>query len=229
MLPNALRGLDTIQQISLRDKIDFLSRISQAEDHLAALQRFEFRRLKEDFCVEPKIIVDEAQISNFIKDAWKELENMDAKVSDFKANLLKGPAGKPEVASNILNKFKEKEKESDSIIMMTLDKDYSKIMGMGTNRVVGKQLNKTGLTSNQLKGMNMLKSICDVKKQPSTNLTAPVEEKKQLDNNKVAEGRRPSRLKNLMEMEVAESRNDANIDKAHIQNSVAGVEESKNE
>jgi hypothetical protein len=37
-------------------------------------------------------------------------------------------------------------------------------MGFGTNRVVGKTLNKTGLTSTQMKGMNTLQNICGVKK-----------------------------------------------------------------
>jgi len=37
-------------------------------------------------------------------------------------------------------------------------------MGFGTNRVVGKQLNKTGLSATQMKGMNTLHGICGVKK-----------------------------------------------------------------
>lgn len=37
-------------------------------------------------------------------------------------------------------------------------------MGFGTNRVVGKQLNKTGLSINQMKGMSTLHGICGVKK-----------------------------------------------------------------
>ena len=81
-------------------------------------------------------------------------------------------------------------------------------MGFGTNRVVGKTLNKTSLSSNQIKGMNMLKSICDVKKQPSATTNA-VEEKKELDNEKKQE-RKPSRLKNLMALENEEERRDAN-------------------
>ena len=37
-------------------------------------------------------------------------------------------------------------------------------MGFGTNRVVGKQLNKSGLSVNQMKGMSTLHGICGVKK-----------------------------------------------------------------
>lgn len=38
------------------------------------------------------------------------------------------------------------------------------MMGFGTNRVVGKQLNKSGLSVNQMKGMSTLHGICGVKK-----------------------------------------------------------------
>jgi hypothetical protein len=76
-------------------------------------------------------------------------------------------------------------------------------MGMGTNRVVGKQLNRNSLNTNQLKGMNMLKSICDVKKQPSI-----IEEKKQVEG-EVKQIRKPNRLKNLMDIDsISETRND---------------------
>ena len=68
-------------------------------------------------------------------------------------------------------------------------------MGFGTNRVVGKQLNKTSLSTSQLKGMNMLKNICDVKKQPTIT-----EEKKE----EVKVERKPNKLRSLMAMETTE-------------------------
>lgn len=37
-------------------------------------------------------------------------------------------------------------------------------MGFGTTRVVGKTLNKTGLSATQMKGMSTLQNICGVKK-----------------------------------------------------------------
>lgn len=43
-------------------------------------------------------------------------------------------------------------------------KDHTKIMGFATNRVVGKNLNKGGLSSVQMKGMSTLQNICGVKK-----------------------------------------------------------------
>jgi hypothetical protein len=43
-------------------------------------------------------------------------------------------------------------------------KDHTKIMGFATNRVVGKNLNKGGLSAIQMKGMSTLQNICGVKK-----------------------------------------------------------------
>jgi hypothetical protein len=37
-------------------------------------------------------------------------------------------------------------------------------MGFGTNRIVSKPLNKTGLSTEQMRSMNTLQSICGVKK-----------------------------------------------------------------
>jgi hypothetical protein len=46
-------------------------------------------------------------------------------------------------------------------------KDHSKVMGFGTNRIVSKPLNKTGLSSEQMRSMSTLQSICGVKKSES--------------------------------------------------------------
>lgn len=172
-------------------------------ENLNKIKKFDFKNHKEEIVNEHKTIVDESQINNYLKDAWKELENLDAKVANFKTNIMKVNPVKSEVPSNILNKLKEK--EADCIIyFLKLVKDHSKVMGFGTNRVVGKQLNKTNLTSSQIKNMNMLKNLCDVKKQPSNSV---IEEKKQEDNEKKVE-KRPSRLKNLMSMDLIEETRD---------------------
>jgi hypothetical protein len=57
------------------------------------------------------VVVDESQINNYLKEAWKELENLDAKVANFKTNIMKGNTIKAEVPSNIISKLKEKEVE----------------------------------------------------------------------------------------------------------------------
>lgn len=46
-----------------------------------------------------------------------------------------------------------------------LVKDHTKLMGFGTTRVVGKGLNKSGLSATQMKGMSTLQNICGVKKE----------------------------------------------------------------
>lgn len=38
-------------------------------------------------------------------------------------------------------------------------------MGFGTNRVVGRNLNKNGLSNTQMKGINTLKSLCGEKQE----------------------------------------------------------------
>lgn len=64
-------------------------------------------------------------------------------------------------------------------------------MGFGTNRVVGKQLNKTGLSITQMKGMSTLHGICGVKK---------IENKEEIQNNII------DKLSNYKKDEVHKSR-----------------------
>jgi len=182
-LPNALKGIDTVQQNCLKDKVDHLTRSDE-------LKIFDFLSLKEEN-VDPKVMVDESQINNYLKDAWKEVENLGSKVQNFKTNLFSKQIVKEEAPSNVVNKIKEKDVDF---------KDHSKVMGFGTNRVVSNKLNKTNLSASQQKGMSMLKSICDVKKKP-------VEEKKenQNENEEKKEERKPNRLKSLMTMESNEA------------------------
>jgi len=108
-LPSSLRGLDTVQQNSLKDKLEFLGQNNH--DNMEELKKFECKRQKEDLGSEPKVVVDESQINNYLKEAWKELENLDAKVANFKTNIMKGNTIKAEVPSNIISKLKEKEVE----------------------------------------------------------------------------------------------------------------------
>jgi hypothetical protein len=61
------------------------------------------------------------------------------------------------------------------------------VMGFGTNRVVGKKLDKSGLSATQMKGMNKLQSICGVRKIENNELNGSVLDKlslKKLEGNK---------------------------------------------
>ena len=60
-------------------------------------------------------------------------------------------------------------------------------MGFGTNRVVGKKLNKTGLSATQMKGMSTLHGICGAKKVENKELDESTLDKlsmKKLEGNK---------------------------------------------
>ncbi len=60
-------------------------------------------------------------------------------------------------------------------------------MGFGTNRVVGKKLDKTGLSATQMKGMSKLQSICGVRKIDNNELNVSVLDKlslKKIEGNK---------------------------------------------
>jgi len=105
-IPETLRGIDTVQQNSLKEKLDFLGRASEENAHI--LNKFEYKCYKEGDLTDPKIVVDETQINNYLKDAWKELENVGTKVQDFKNTLFNKPVkNDTAAASNILNKIKE--------------------------------------------------------------------------------------------------------------------------
>lgn len=110
-LPNSLKGIDSIQQNSLIDKIEFLSR--NTLEGIEDVKKFSYINNREKDANQIKIIVDESQITNFLKDAWKELENIESKVQNFKTNLFK-PTSKAEIPSNILNKLKDKDTERNS-------------------------------------------------------------------------------------------------------------------
>jgi len=147
---------------------------------------------------EQKLVIDESQINNYLKDAWKEVENLGSKVQNFKTNLFNEPL-KEETTTNVLNKIKDKDLEF---------KDHSKVMGFGTNRIVSNKLNKTNLSASQAKGMSLLSSICDVKKKP------PEEKKENLNVNQIEEKkeeRKPSRMKNLMTLDTNDMKNEVQV------------------
>lgn len=60
-------------------------------------------------------------------------------------------------------------------------------MGFGTNRVVGKKLDKTGLSATQVLGMNKLHGMCGVRKTEGKELDSSILEKlslKKIEGNK---------------------------------------------
>jgi CRP-like cAMP-binding protein len=105
VIPEALKGLDSVQQVSLSYKIDFLERCK----NLTQLQKFTF--IHNEVMGDSKSLkkpIDESEITNVIKDSWKELENLGSKISEFKNSLLK-PGAK-----NNLDVFAKLKTENDT-------------------------------------------------------------------------------------------------------------------
>lgn len=103
-IPEALKGLDCSQHNSFVNKINII-------------EKADFRTIKRLNYIEEsyknyenyKKIVDESEINNNIKDAWKELENLSSKINDFKSNLFKNNETKEKM--DLLEKMKKEEKD----------------------------------------------------------------------------------------------------------------------
>jgi CRP-like cAMP-binding protein len=105
VIPEALKGMDSVQQVSLSYKIDFLEKCR----NIGQLQKFTF--IHNEVMGDSKSLkkaVDETEITNVIKDSWKELENLGSKISEFKNSLLK-----PGVKNN-LDVFAKLKTENDT-------------------------------------------------------------------------------------------------------------------
>jgi CRP-like cAMP-binding protein len=83
IIPETLRGIDNTQQSSIQYKIDFL----ENSNDISLITRFLFIGDDEETSM-PKKTIDESVIENKLKDAWKDLENLGSKISQFKENLL---------------------------------------------------------------------------------------------------------------------------------------------
>lgn len=88
VIPEALRGIDTMQQVSLEYKLDFLS-------HAPDVRNFEF--LSDNHSTANKKVIDESVIVNNIKDSWKEMEKLGSRLDDFKSNLFKTNTAKKDL------------------------------------------------------------------------------------------------------------------------------------
>ncbi len=85
-------------------------------------------------------------------------------------------------------------------------------MGFGTNRVVGKQINKTGLSASQMKGMSTLHGICGVRK---------IENKEEMQNSII------DKLSSLKNNETQKSRLMADFNEDTKKNLISEKEPNK--
>lgn len=104
VIPEALKGIDSIQQNSFLNKIQIIERLdSENIKNLNYIDK-SYKNYENS-----RKTIDESEITNIIKDAWKELENLSSKITDFKTNLLKNNETKEKM--ELLEKLKTKEKE----------------------------------------------------------------------------------------------------------------------
>lgn len=79
MIPEALKGIDSVQQNSIENKMKLFNEASPS--YCPEILTFAKNQLD-------KKEIDESEIVNSIIDSWKELENLSSKVNEFKAQLL---------------------------------------------------------------------------------------------------------------------------------------------
>jgi len=106
-IPEALKGLDSIQQNSFLNKINLIDKADN-------LTIFSLNYIDENYknYENSRKNIDESEIFNNIKDAWKELENLSSKICDFKTNLLKNSETKEKI--DLLEKLKKEEKNESN-------------------------------------------------------------------------------------------------------------------
>jgi hypothetical protein len=117
------------------------------------------KKIKKD---ENYFIIDENQIKNNLFEAWKEFENLGSKISEFKSKLL-GDKKNPKKKNIFGEEIAEKEKSTNK------EKDFGKVSGDATNRVVSRRLNM-GLNSKQIKSLDKLNMFCGVNKNGEENI-----------------------------------------------------------
>ena len=171
ILPVSLKALGTLQDESCQLKIEYLKSIDFTKREIISLLKDKFslkfdnneqlRKNKKIKKGENYFIIDENSIKNNLFEAWKSFENLGSKISEFKSKLL---GEKPAKKKNIFGEeIGEKDSSTNSL------KDFSKVTGDATNRVVSRKL-KMGLNLNQIRSLDKLNMFCGVKKNGDDNI-----------------------------------------------------------
>jgi len=105
-IPEALKGIDSMQQNNIINKINFIDRAD-----IDNIKKLKFVDENSKNYENRRKIIDESEITNNLKDAWKDLENLSNKISDFKNNLFKNDETKEKI--ELLEKLKKNEKEDN--------------------------------------------------------------------------------------------------------------------
>ncbi len=172
ILPIALKALGSLQDDSCKLKKDYLKSIDFTKKEVQSLIKEKFalifdkdeklsknKKIKKD---ENYFIIDENQIKNNLFEAWKSFENFGSKINEFKSKLL-GDKKSTKKKNIFGEEIGEKEDSSKKT------KDFGKVSGDATNRVVSRRLNM-GLNSNQIKSLDKLNMFCGVNKNGEENI-----------------------------------------------------------
>ena len=172
ILPIALKALGSLQDNSCKLKKDYLKSIDFTKKEVQSLIKEKFalifdkdeklsknKKIKKD---ENYFIIDENQIKNNLFEAWKSFENFGSKINEFKSKLL-GDKKSTKKKNIFGEEIGEKEDSSKKT------KDFGKVSGDATNRVVSRRLNM-GLNSNQIKSLDKLNMFCGVNKNGEENI-----------------------------------------------------------
>ena len=198
VIPKNLSAIDSLQQISHDMKITYIKNHSSDLDIIKSISLiFENNNIKND---NKGIKIDENEIKNNLFEAWKELVNLDSKLADFKRSLLSNDKKKKTV--DIFERMKDTNNK---------EKDFSKISGDATNRVVGRKL-RLGLNDNQLSGMQKLNMLSGIKKEDESGL------KKLAEISSKMEGKKNNRLFGMFEKNNNEEKEIKNKEEEKTEN-----------
>lgn len=103
-IPEALKGIDCIQQNNFHMKISLIERFNIEE---VKTLKFVDDNIKGNYI--QKKLIDESEILNNLKDAWKELEKLSGKINDFKSSLMSNNETKEKI--ELLAKLKKEESD----------------------------------------------------------------------------------------------------------------------
>jgi hypothetical protein len=152
-IPKSIKAIDTLQQTSHNMKISYIKNInaSMKDENDDSINKYFWNCNGKALLPKAGREINETALNNSLKEAWKTLENLDSKLSEFKNALLNGKTKPGNV--DIFSKLKATNES----------RDYTKISGDATNRIASRKLN-FGLNDNQMKSINKLGMICGVKK-----------------------------------------------------------------
>jgi predicted Rossmann-fold nucleotide-binding protein len=109
-IPEALKGIDCIQQNNFMTKINIIENINKEE-----IKNLRFVDESQKSIHVEKKTIDESDIFNSLKDAWKELEKLSSKLNDFKSSLMNNNETKEKI--DLLEKLKKTEKDQRKIFI----------------------------------------------------------------------------------------------------------------